>query len=129
MPATSQDYPALSFQVRNDPEARSETVTIMEFTIHADGTLDDVTAIDSVDLYHDFGSRGKVDESDVLLGSGVFDADNGSIVFSFADTSVSLGLGAKTHFVVGVNLNGSASEGQNLRLGLQSRDDMSIVGA
>ena len=128
MPATAQKYPVFAFQVKNDPDARSEKVTISEFTFHAEGTMNDPAAVTEVQLYRDISPYGKIDAKDILLGSGVFNVDDGIATISFTDQPVTLGLGGFENFVLAYNLSGQAIDGQTASVSLLSRNDMMAIG-
>lgn len=129
MPSTAQNYPMLGFQVHNDPDGKGETAAITQFTFHADGTMNDTSAITSIKLYRDLNLHGKFDAADILLGSGTISADNGSVTINFAASPINLGIGGVENFLVTYDLNGSAIDGQTARLSLQTRDDMIAMGA
>ncbi len=128
MPATARNYNIISFRVQNDTVARSETAQVRGFTFRALGTLNDLTAIESVQLYRDLPPLGKVSDNDVLLDTRTYNADNGFVRFDFASAPVNLGVAGTANFVVAYNLNGTAQDGQTASVFLNSRDDMVIIG-
>ncbi len=128
MPSTATDYPVLAFQIQNDPDAKSESAQISQFTFHADGTMNDATAVTTVKLYRDYGKLGKIDPADILIGTGVFSADDGSVTIDFTSSSIALPINGIQRFVVGYDLNGTAIDGQTARLSLLNRNDMVIIG-
>lgn len=129
MPSSSQKFPMLAFQVRNDPDARSETASITEFKFHAAGTLNDASSVDAVQLYQDNSPRGKFDPSDVLIASGAFSADDGTVLLNFSGAPIPLAINGTANFLVTFDLNGTATDGQTANISLQSRADMQIVGS
>ena len=128
MASSAQNYPVLAFQVTNNPDVRSERVAISHFTFHASGSLNEATDVTQARLYRDESPYGRYSANDVLLATASFTADNGALVFSFASQNVTLSAGGSMRFLVTYNLNGNASNGETARLGLLTRDDMSIIG-
>lgn len=71
-----------------------EEVGISSITVAGDGSGDEASEVMEVRLYHDVNSDGQLDDGDVLLGTGTFDEDNGTVELPASPTSALMTGGA-----------------------------------
>lgn len=92
----------ISLLLAADP---TEAVQWNSLTLQAYGTGNDAADISSVDIYLDQNNNGKVDAGDVLAGSGVYPADNGSVTISIGPPAVIIPAGQQISVLVAYVMN------------------------
>ena len=92
------DSVVLAFSFVSD----SNDAQLQRLRFDAAGTLNDVDEIEAVRLYHDVNNDGQITDDDLLIGDGLFAADDGTVEFMF-DQPVTLTRG-ETSFLVSYQL-------------------------
>jgi hypothetical protein len=104
-----------------------ESFSVTSITVKGAGTGNDATNVSSVKLYRDVDGDGVVDVgSDVLLGSGVYAANDG--VVAFASLSETIAAGSTTHYLVTYDFSG-ASLGSTFAASVVSGASVTASGA
>jgi hypothetical protein len=90
-----------------------EDVSIASVTLTAQGTGNEAVDVTQVEIYLDVNGNGAFDSgTDSLLGSGSYDADNGSESVTFSSPLiVSPGTGNERYWLVRYQLNGNGPDG------------------
>ncbi|MBI2375585.1 MAG: hypothetical protein HYV07_16440 [Deltaproteobacteria bacterium] len=107
--------------------AQGEAFDVSRIRLSAAGTLDDRTALVSVKIHRDLGTAGALDASDVLLGSGTFDSDDGVASIDFAP-AVRILSGVSERWLVTYDL-GSAPSGSTFRARITTAADLTVSGS
>lgn len=108
--------------------AENEAFTVSALTVTADGTLNDVTNVSSVRLYHDADSNGVFSGGDSLLRTESFTLDNGRVTFNLSP-AFSVPANASRDLIVALDLSANAVGGETVRTIVGSAADLGAAGA
>ena len=116
------DVPVLQLSL----SASGEQFDVDSLVLTAAGSLIDDAAITAVQLWLDEGTAGVRDAADVLLGSGTYGADDGTVDINLTR---SLAAGTTEAWLVTYDLATAATPGQTFRASLADDTSVSIVGS
>lgn len=120
------NIPMLSINLAMDAV---EGAVMNSLTLSASGTGDDLNGITSVDLYYDADQTGTVTGVDVLLGSGSFGADDGTVTITLG-TPRTINASSSEDWIAVVSSFVAANVwvGVNFRVGVAQGADASGTG-
>lgn len=106
--------------------ADTEPVTITSLTLNASGTGNDATGIAAVDLYLDGDGNGLVGAGEPQLGSGTFNANDGTVTFTLTQA---IQVGPAVHLLARVAMTTSPVGGETFTLSVDPAQDVAITSA
>lgn len=83
----------------------TEAVQWSSLTLQASGTGNDATDISAVQVYRDVNNNGQVDAGDVLIGSGMYPVDNGTLTIVIGPAPVVIPAGQQISVLVAYLMN------------------------
>ncbi len=88
--ATAGSYQPTSISDSSEPAngPPTEAVRITNITLQASGTGNDQTGITAVKVWLDANGNGQMDGGDTQVGSGTYNADNGTVTITFTPAQV-----------------------------------------
>jgi MYXO-CTERM domain-containing protein len=122
--ADAEGVPLLQLELR----AANEDVTLTWFTLHARGSLDDVSGLRAARLFADLDGNGRVDPTDAEVAPPARSTgDDGTL--SFRPLSERIGRNDRLVLLVVADLTGAGVAGQDLWLSLDGDEDLTAFGA